>query len=97
MAAGFAHIFALSASTDSEGIRRADYQFTFTDGRNSYARTFDEPHLIEILIEELAFPPETVDTLLAELRDKGHVTIPDLVIPENEAVAIGFSEAPSDV
>lgn len=95
--AGYAHIFTLGEVVDSAGIRVPEYQFTYNDGINSYARTFDEMGLLEFLKDELGLTPDVFNLALTELRDKGNANISDLDIPQHEASALGLAEVPSDV
>jgi hypothetical protein len=94
--AGYAHIITLGEAIDSAGIRAPEYQFTYNDGNNSYARTFDETGLIEFLTEDIALTPEALNMVLAQLRDKGNANVADLHIPPRETSVLGLKEVPSD-
>jgi hypothetical protein len=43
-----------------------------------------------------ALPPETVDAMLAELRDKGNTSEGPVHIGESHLAEMGFAESPSD-
>jgi hypothetical protein len=94
--AGYAHIITLGEVVDSAGIRVPEYQFTYNDGNNSYARTFDETGLIEFLTEDIALTPEVLNLALTQLRDKGNANVPDIHIPSQDASVMGLKEVPSD-
>ena len=96
MASGFAHIIALAVAEDSAGIRVPQYQFTYNDGGNSYARTFDEFHLIEFLKGDLGLFPDIADRILTDVRTIGNATVRDVHIPETEAAAMGLMQVGSD-
>jgi hypothetical protein len=95
--AGYAHIIKLGEVVDSAGIRVPEYQFTYNDGSNSYARTFDEVGLVEFLKEDIALTPESLNALLTDLRDRGNTNVANLDIREQDASVMGLKEVPSDV
>jgi hypothetical protein len=96
MSAGYAHLFALPRSTDSEGLRAPLFQFTFNAGGNAYSKVFDEPHLVEFLSEELGLREEIRDAAMDQLHSLGNATIADVAISENDAAALGMEEAGVD-
>ena len=95
--AGYAHIITLGEMVDAAGIRVPQYQFTYNDGSNSYARTFDEMGLVEFLKDDIALAPDVLNDVLTGLRARGNVNIADLHIPQQEASVMGLKEVPSDV
>jgi len=95
--AGYAHIIKLGEVVDSAGISVPEYQFTYNDGSNSYARTFDEMGLVEFLKEDIALTPEALNALLTELRDRGNTNLAGLDIAHQDASVMGLKEVPSDV
>jgi hypothetical protein len=96
MAAGFAHIITMGSVRDSGGTNIQQYQFTYSGGESSYARIFDEPHLIEFLREDLGLYADILNRVLSELRSKGNTVLSDIHIDENEAASMGLLQVASD-
>jgi hypothetical protein len=96
MSAGYAHLFALPRSTDSNGLRHPLFQFTFNAGGNSYSKVFDEPQLLEFLTEGLGLRADVRDNALNQLRSLGNATIADVELSENDAAALGMEEVGAD-
>lgn len=97
MALGYAHLFALpSRPTDSEGVVAPMYQFTFNMGGNAFSKIFDEPHLVEFLVEELGLKPALLDSTMDQLHSLGNSTIANIEFSENDAAATGMEEVGSD-
>jgi hypothetical protein len=93
--AGYAHILRLGEVIDTTGVRVPEFQFTYSDGDNSYARTFDETDLITFLTEDVALTSDVLDVALRDLRETGSSIIPDVHISGNDAAALGLQEVPS--
>ena len=93
---GYAHIFSLPRSTDSQGLHLPMYQFTFNTGGNAYSKVFDEPHLVEFLSEELGLGADVVDSTMNQVRSLGNSTIGNLEFSENDAAATGMEEVGVD-
>jgi len=96
MSLGYAHLFVLPRSSDSEGVHVPLYQFTFSTGDNAYSKVFDEPHLLEFLSQELGLRPDLLDSTMNQLRSLGNSTIPNLEFAENDAAALGMEEVGAD-
>ena len=97
MSVGFAHIIKLGEVGDSGGLRIPQYQFTYDDGQNTYARTFDETGLGEFLRDDIGLRPDLLDAVMSDLRSGENAILKDVHIAENEASVMGLMQAPSDV
>ena len=95
--AGYIHIFRTDVATGTYGIAATEYQLTYTNGKISWAKTFDEGALEEFLEKDLAIPPENVAEAVTRARLQGNVTISEVDVPESELGAMGLSQMPSDV
>ena len=96
MPAGYAHIFVLPRSTDSQGLRVPLYQFTFNAGGNAYSKVLDEAHLLEFMSEDIGLREDIRNTAMDQLRALGSATIPNMEITENDAAALGMEEVGAD-
>ncbi len=95
---GILHIFRVGEERDLHRQLIPEYQLNYdVASGNTYARTFAgrEP-LSEFLADKALIPECALDETLRELDATGHVTIPDVEIPEKDAAAIGLEELPSD-
>jgi hypothetical protein len=93
---GFAHIIKLRDSGNADGVRGAQYQFTFNEGGNTFGGVYDEPSLLELLQQDIGMRENALEQAMSELRQNGHVLIKDFVLSENGAAFFGLSEAGSD-
>jgi hypothetical protein len=94
---GYANIFRLGAREGTYGKVVGEYQFTYSDGGKSWARTFDdEASLIEFLQRDVAVSAEIAEKGMDELRRAGRTTLADVDIRESEAPAMGLRQLPSD-
>ena len=95
---GILHVFRVGEGRDRHHQPVPEFQLNYvpSDG-NTYARIVSgrEP-LAEFLAATAHVPQPDVDNALQALDTAGHVTIPDVEIPEHEAAAIGLEELPSD-
>lgn len=97
MATGFAHIIKLGTTKGTDGTARPQYQFCYSDGESSYARTLAEDVLGDFLQNDLGVEADVVDRALNDLRSEGNAIIADLHITENQAAALGLVQAASEV
>ncbi len=96
--AGILHIFRVGEGRERPRQLIPEYQVNYdVASGNTYARTFTgrEP-LSEFLADKALLPESALQATLRELDTTGHVTIPDVEIPEKDAAAIGLEELPSD-
>lgn len=94
---GYAHIFRLGTHPDTHGNTVEDYQFTYTFGGNTWARTFDDEEMLsEFLRSYVGLTHARTDITLSELRRAGKITIAEVDIPEPIAPAIGLEQMPTD-
>jgi hypothetical protein len=97
MALGYAHLFALPPrDTDSQGVVAPMYQFTFNMGGNAFSKVFDEPHLVEFLVEDLGLNSDLLDSTMDQLHSVGNSTVANIEFSENDAAALGMEEVGSD-
>ena len=94
---GYLHIFRSDVATGTFGRPIPEFQLTYTSGRQSWARTFDEESLEEFLVSELALTPEYTEEIMDRVRLQGNVTVPDIEIAEVEASAMRLHQMPSDI
>ena len=95
---GILHIFRVGEVRDRYQQAVPEFQVNYDPGDgNSYARTLTgRERLAEFLAASAHVPQPDVDNALEALDTAGHVTLPDVEIPEHEAAAIGLEELPSD-
>jgi hypothetical protein len=96
MSAGYARLFALPRSADSDGFRVPLFQFTFNAGGNAYSKVLAETQLVEFLTEGLGLRADVTDTAVDQLRSLGNATIADVKLSENDAAALGMEEVGAD-
>jgi hypothetical protein len=87
--AGTLHIFRRNDSP-------LEYQANYNLGPASWVQVFDPAGLDHFLRLSTGLPPEEVDAMLAELRDKGRTSEAPVEIPEMHLSVMGFAESPSD-
>ncbi len=95
---GILHIFRVGEERDPHRQLIPEYQLNYdVASGNTYARTFTgrEP-LAEFLADKALVPNAALEETMRELDSAGHITIPDVEIPEKDAAAIGLEELPSD-
>ncbi len=94
---GYAHIIRVGLRDGTYGGTVGEYQFTYTEGSNSWVRTFDgESSLAEFLASDIGVPGQVVDSTIDQLRREGNVTLADIDIRDSEAPAMGLEQLPSD-
>ena len=94
---GYLHIFRSDVATGTYVRPVPEFQLTYTSGRHSWARTFDEDGLEEFLLSELALAPESTAEIMQRIRTDGNATIPDVSVSEEEMSAMKLLEMPSDM
>jgi len=95
--AGYIHIFRIEVATGTYGSAATEYQLTYTNGKVSWAATFDEAGLEEFLEKEVGLATVNVAEAVTRARLQGNVTIADVDIPETEMGAMGLNQMPSDI
>lgn len=73
-----------------------EYQLNYNLGAASWVQVMDPVGLDHFLRLGTGLPPDEVDAMLAELRDKGHTSEAPVQIPESHLAEMGFAESPSD-
>jgi hypothetical protein len=73
-----------------------EYQANYNIGAASWVQVFDPEGLDHFLRLSTGLPPDEVDSMLAELRDTGHITEAPVEIGETHLAVMGFAESPSD-
>lgn len=87
--AGTLHIFRRNSDP-------LEYQANYNLGAASWVQVFDPVGLDHFLRYSAALSVDTVDAMLAELRDKGRTTEAPVAIGESHLAEMGFAESPSD-
>ncbi len=95
--AGYIHIFRNEVATGTYGSSAPEYQLTYSNGKTSWAGTFNEAGLEEFLATQLGLAPENVSEAITRARLQGNVTIADVHAPESELAAMGLSQMPSEI
>jgi hypothetical protein len=87
--AGTLHIFRRSESP-------LEYQVNYNVGPASWVQVMDPAGLDHFLRLSTGLAPDSVDAMLAELRDNGHTSEAPVAIGESHLAEMGFAESPSD-
>jgi len=95
--AGYIHIFRIDVATGTYGSSATEYQLTYTNGKVSWAATFDEGGLEEFLDKQVGLAAPNVAEAVTRARLQGNVTIAEVEIPESEVAAMGLNQMPSDI
>ncbi len=96
MAMGRLHIFQLETHPGKYGETLREFQVDYTSTGNTFTGVMGEEKLREFLSTKAAISPDKLEPALAELRDRGQLTLSDIEIPEGEAASLGLVQEPSD-
>jgi hypothetical protein len=87
--AGTLHIFRRNDSP-------LEYQANYNLGPASWVQVFPPRELEDFLRLGTGLDALTVDSILGELQQSGHVTEAPVLIAESHLAEMGFAESPSD-
>jgi hypothetical protein len=98
MMPGILHIIRRGQTRDKYDRLVADYQITYNSGTgNSFYRTVHgDEELVQFLAHSAVIPTGQRERVLADLREQGNATIPDVQIPLKETAPLGMVQDSSD-
>ncbi len=96
MPAGRLHIFELGKHPGKYGETIPEFQVNYSADGNTFIGVMEEEKLRSFLNSKAAVSPDSLDSVMAELRRNGQLTLTDIEIPESEAPALGLNQQPGD-
>lgn len=94
--AGYIKILRTDLATGTHGRTLESYRLSYVTGGNSFVRDFDFSGLQDFLTGSLGLTPARATDALNKAQLQGTSNVPGVSIPEHEALAMGFTQLPSD-